>query len=220
MKRWVLWAGLLISALLLVYALRGLRLAEFWRDLQQADLRWLAPGIALYFAAVYCRAWRWAYLLRPLNAGLTARGLYPTVVIGYMGNNIYPARIGEVLKAWILRKDTGVPMPSSLATVIIERVMDGLAMVAFVLIGLPNVPALGATALRGVTIALVLFLADIAVFFWLALAPETAARLAGIVIQKLAPARARAPLTGLATQFLAGTRSLSRPRDLAFHFAC
>ena len=55
-------------------------------------------GVAIYFVAVWARAWRWHYLLRPIKKIPTST-MFPVVAIGYMGNNIYPARAGEVLRA-------------------------------------------------------------------------------------------------------------------------
>ena len=104
MRRWLFWFGIAISVVFLSLALRGLKLDEFIRDIQQANLLWILPGVALYFLAVGVRTWRWSYLLRPMKR-LPAPALFPVVVIGYMGNNIYPARIGEILRAYVLRRN-------------------------------------------------------------------------------------------------------------------
>jgi uncharacterized membrane protein YbhN (UPF0104 family) len=98
LKRWQFWVGVLISAVLLWWALRGLQLGEVWESLRGANYFWLVPGIAVYFMGVWARAWRWHYLLRPLKR-IPTRTMFPIVAIGYMGNNIYPARAGEVLRA-------------------------------------------------------------------------------------------------------------------------
>jgi glycosyltransferase 2 family protein len=218
MKRSFFWIGILVSILFMGLALRGLRLDAFWADVQNAALWWVLPGIALYFVAVWFRAWRWAFMLRALpgvdRSRITANRLYSTVVIGYMGNNIYPARIGEVLRAWVLRRNEGVPMPSSLATVVLERVIDGLVMVAFVLIGLPSVPTLSAQAASVITLALAAFGIVIGVFFWFALAPQTAERLAAAIVNRALPERLRTPVLGLVSRFVEGAKSLRSPVDL------
>ena len=97
MKNWRLWIGILISVVFLYLSLRGLKLAEFWQALQNANYWWLIPGVAVYFLAVWVRAWRWHYMLRPLKK-IPTKTMFPIVTIGYMGNNIYPARAGEVLR--------------------------------------------------------------------------------------------------------------------------
>ena len=135
MKRWQLWVGFLISAVLLYFALRGLKLAEVWESIKTARYVWLLPGIAVYFMGVWVRSWRWHYMLRPLKK-IPTRTMFPIVTIGYMGNNIYPARAGEVLRAVILKQREDVPVSASLATVIVERIFDGVVMLAFVFLNL------------------------------------------------------------------------------------
>jgi uncharacterized protein (TIRG00374 family) len=125
LKRWQFWLGVLISAGFLWWALRGLRLADIWEVVRHARMAWLVPGVAVYFLAVWARAWRWHYLLRPLKA-IPTRSMFPIVCIGYMGNNIYPARAGELLRAYVLRRRQAVPISASLATILVERVFDGV----------------------------------------------------------------------------------------------
>ena len=114
MKRIYLGIGVAISAVFLWLALRGLELSEVWRDLQTANYWWLLPGVVVYFMAVWVRTWRWDYMLRPLKH-IPLRRLFPVVVIGYMGNNIYPFRAGEVLRSYVLRRQEDVSMGASLA---------------------------------------------------------------------------------------------------------
>jgi uncharacterized membrane protein YbhN (UPF0104 family) len=88
-KRWQFWLGVLISLILIWYSLRGLNLKELAGVLAQANYWWLLPGIAVYFVAVWARAWRWHHLLKPLKP-IPTNELFPTVCIGYFGNNILP----------------------------------------------------------------------------------------------------------------------------------
>ena len=62
--------------------------------------------------------------------------MFPIVTIGYMGNNIYPARAGEVLRAYVLRREQGVPISASLATILVERIFDGVVMLMFIFFNL------------------------------------------------------------------------------------
>ena len=68
--------------------------------------------------------------------------MFPIVTIGYMGNNIFPARAGEILRALILKRRRDVPVSASLATIIVERVYDGVVMLAFVFLNLPELARL------------------------------------------------------------------------------
>lgn len=100
--------GVLISAVFIWLALRGLHLPDVWVSLRSADYIWLIPSIAVYFLAVWARTWRWDYLLRPMKQ-IPLRRLFPVVVIGYMGNNVYPFRAGELLRAFVLRQQKMFP---------------------------------------------------------------------------------------------------------------
>src|SRR5512143_594454 len=119
LKRWRLWLGIVISIVFLYYALRGLELNKVGEYLRSANYWWLVPGVAVYFLAVAARTWRWHYLLRPLKPIPLGR-LFPVVVIGYMGNNIYPARAGEVIRAYVLKRNESVSISASLATILVE----------------------------------------------------------------------------------------------------
>jgi len=68
--------------------------------------------------------------------------MFPITCIGYMGNNIYPARAGEVLRAVVLKRREGVPISASLATIIVERIFDGVVMLAFVFVNLTQLAKL------------------------------------------------------------------------------
>jgi uncharacterized protein (TIRG00374 family) len=225
MRRGLIWVGVAISIAFLFLALRGIDFQEFQRDIRQANPLWLIPGIIAYFIAVWFRAMRWSYLLRPVlpvtlgpqssaPQHLTTRQLFPIVVIGYMGNNIYPARIGELLRAYVLRRDHGVAISSSVSTILIERIVDGIVMVAFVLIGLQVAPNVSALVTRVVGLASIGFGLATAVFIWFALAPQAAEQMARAVIERLTPQRFHDRLFGVVQRFVQGARSLRSPADL------
>jgi len=219
LKRWQFWLGVLISAGFLWWALRGLRLADIWEVVRRARMAWLLPGVAVYFLAVWARAWRWHYLLRPLKA-IPTRSMFPIVCIGYMGNNIYPARAGELLRAYVLRRRHAVPISASLATILVERVFDGVVMLGFVFLNLGELAGLNAYSgfigsIEQVAIwGAVVFLAAVAVFLIMAAQPERSARLIGWFIDRLIPDRSRAGVRGFVERFLGGLASLRSPADV------
>src|SRR5258708_6360296 len=140
-KKWQFWLGVFISIVFIWLSVHGLKLSEFWSTVQKANYIWLVPGIGVYFIAVWVRAWRWHYLLGPIKK-IPTKTMFPITTIGYMGNNIYPARAGEVLRAVILKRREGVPVSASLATIIVERIFDGVVMLAFVFVNLPELAKL------------------------------------------------------------------------------
>ncbi|MEF3273813.1 MAG: flippase-like domain-containing protein [Chloroflexus sp.] len=217
MRHWKLWLGLIISACCLGIALYGLDLAHFWEVLREANYWWLIPGIAVYFATVWARAWRWQSMLNHI-ASVPLNVLFPIVVIGYMGNNVYPARAGEVLRSYVLRRNCGIAMSASLATVVLERLFDGLVMLLFVAITLPFAPL--PTTFRALVIGFsALFILALIGFIALAAHPQRMSRLYSIAVDRFAPATLRPHIHGLFDRFIIGLQSLRSPREMAMILA-
>ncbi len=202
MKNWRFWIGIAISAIFLYVSLRGLALDDFWQALQNANYWWLIPGVAVYFVGVWVRAWRWHYMLRPLKK-IPTRTMFPIVTIGYMGNNIYPARAGEVLRAAVLKQREGVPISASLATVVVERIFDGVVMLAFVFLNLPGLARLTGISLKvaGAQISVtqlavvgtVVFAGALVVFMLAAMFPRISEKIVDWLIGHLVPLRLKDP---------------------------
>jgi uncharacterized protein (TIRG00374 family) len=231
MRRWLIGLGFLVSAFFVYLALRGLQLDQVWRSLQEANYGWVIPGVLVYFVGVWARAWRWHYMLRSVQA-IPLRRLFPEVVIGYMGNNVYPARAGEVIRAYALRRSEGVPMSGSLATIVVERIFDGLVMLLFIFLSLPLAPV-PAWLHRIVILAGPLFLGALALFLALAAVPQRVQTGASWFIERLsallgrlsASSGRRLPSSlpesggGIVARFLAGLRFLRSGREVGLVFA-
>lgn len=216
MKKWQFWLGAAISVAFLWFALKGLRLGDFWSEISKANYWWLLPGVAVYFVGVWVRAWRWHYLLKPLRSIKTST-MFPITTIGYMGNNIYPARAGEVLRAVILRKKEGVPFSASFATIIVERIFDGVVMLAFVFLNLMELAGLNSSSgfigniQQAALVGTLVFLAALVVFLAAAMFPRVATKVIEYFVNKLIPARFRPKVMIIANKFLEGLASLRSP---------
>lgn len=217
MRRWQIGLGLVVSAIFLWLALDGLNLAEVAQRVRDANYWWLIPSITVYFVAVWVRTWRWDYMLRPLKHIPVGR-LFPVVVIGYAGNNILPFRAGELLRSYVLYRREQVSISASLATVIVERVFDGLVMLVFVFVALPLAPIPSATVRSTVTLASGLFFVALLVFFALAAFPERSLGLAQAIFGRIFPPRLSQPLLGFTQRFLDGLASLRRFRNVLMIF--
>jgi len=223
MKRWQFWVGVAISLFFLYLALRGLGIKDLGESLQQANYWWLLPGVSVYFLGVWIRAWRWHYLLKPVK-NFSTRELFPIVTIGYMGNNIYPARAGEALRAVILKRKAKVPISASAATIIVERIFDGVVMLAFIFLNLPELTSL--TTDSGVvgsiqTVALwgtAAFFGALVAFLIAAMFPERVEIFALVVIKKLVPQKYRQSIIGFVQKFLGGLEALRSPLDVLMVF--
>jgi uncharacterized protein (TIRG00374 family) len=206
-KRWQFWLGIAVSAVFLLWALQGLDLKQVFEYLQRGNYLWLIPSVAVYFLAVLVRTWRWQYLLNPLKR-ISLKRLFPVVVIGYMGNNIFPFRIGELLRAYVLKRNEDVSISSSLATIVVERIFDGLTMLLFAFIALLTAPFLSDALRLTVVIGSLVFLGALVIFLFLATRPATAARLYDPLINHLIPHRFRDKLRGFIERFMGGLAAL------------
>ena len=226
MKRWQFWLGVAISVFFLWWVLKDLDFTSFWAEVKTANYWWLIPGVAIYFLAVWARAWRWHYLLRPLKA-ISTRTMFPIVAIGYMGNNIYPARAGEVLRAVVLKRREGVSISASLATVIVERIFDGVVMLAFIFINLAELARLTRSSgvASGFSIQQIafwgslVFFGALLVFLLAAMFPASSENLLARFAAHLAPRRLRQPVLDTGTRFLSGLESLRSPVEILMVFA-
>jgi uncharacterized protein (TIRG00374 family) len=218
LRDWRIWLGFALSMLLLYLALRGLQIDLVWLALRQANYVWLIPGIVVYFIGLGVRAWRWHYLLRPIKAVSTAR-LFPITAIGYMGNNIYPVRAGELLRVYLLRRMEAIPISASLATILAERAFDGLVMLGFVFLNLSELEGMTASsgvvgsirsvAVLGAVVFLLATLAFLLMAFFPALTLRVVAQLARVL-----PAGTAAKVRGFFERFLQGLAFMRSPVDI------
>ena len=227
MKKWQFWVGVLISAIFLWLSVEKLNLTNFWQAISHANYWWIIPGVAVYFVAVWARAWRWHYLLKPIKS-IRTRVMFPITCMGYMGNNIYPARAGEVLRAVILKRKEGVPISASLATIIVERIFDGVVMLAFVFVNLTQLAKLFTVAIpvwhwqitiRDLAVwGSVAFFGALIIFLLAAMFPRVTARFGQWFIDRLMPARLREKTSGIMNKFLDGLESLRSPANVLMVF--
>ncbi|MDQ3413317.1 MAG: flippase-like domain-containing protein [Chloroflexota bacterium] len=210
-RSWRVWAGVLISGVLLVYAFQGQSPAEIWDALRRFDSRWLLPALVLYFAGVWIRAVRWAVLLRPL-VPVSVRDVLPIVVVGYTANNVLPLRTGELVRAYLVRRRFGVRKTAALATIAVERLFDGLTMLGFIFAA-TTVISLTAALQHLALIAAAVFAAILLGMVVLTLGGDFRDRLLQLALGPLPPALADR-VERMAMSFLGGLGVLRRKGDL------
>ena len=214
--------SLALGGLFIGFFLYRVDLKEMGRVLREANYLFVLPSLLLYFMALWWRTLRWRSILRPLGR-FRLRRLWPVVVVGYAANNLLPVRLGELVRAYYLGQREAVSRTSALATIVIERLFDGLTLlflVAVVALFLPVVRLFQDLGEQVRIHWLVLTLGLNIPFFLLsgvlvALArwPDRATRLAARLVDRL-PGGAGSSLGSLAARFLAGLSALRDPRRL------
>jgi glycosyltransferase 2 family protein len=139
---WIAWGGLAVSIVCLYLTFRGADLHAMVLTLSHAHL-WLAlPLLLLHFPFFGFKAARWRLLLAPVR--LTPTGsLVAPMMIGFMGNNLLPARLGELVRMYLGARLMRIGQAQVLATLILERMFDVIAVLMFfgiVVIGANDVP--------------------------------------------------------------------------------
>jgi uncharacterized protein (TIRG00374 family) len=205
--------GILISGVFLWFAFRNLKPEEVLGYIQNLDVGWLLLGASVYFVGVTLISLRWSFLLRSIQR-VPLKALIPLVSIGYMGNNVYPFRSGEVLRIILLQRNYGVPVVKSGTTVVIERVFDGLVMLTFIVVSLIFVKNVAPEIKMVAKIAAPIFITAVAVFFVLAARPNTLRQLMH-PFGRFAPRRLHKIFSRLADGVTEGLEGLRTPADLA-----
>jgi glycosyltransferase 2 family protein len=108
----------------------------FWASEQKAPtfpsafggIMGLVGAVALYAVATLMRAERWERILRRSDVRATRADVYALVPVGYMGNNVLPARGGELLRTFLLGSRVNATKRTILGTILAERVLDAVAL--------------------------------------------------------------------------------------------
>jgi uncharacterized protein (TIRG00374 family) len=167
------------------------------------------------------RTVRWQYLLRPVKR-VTALRLYPVVIIGLMGNNLLPARAGELARAYVLGERERISKTTSLGTIAVDRMFDGITLIPMMLIvaafagGDTTFPVGFGKELTfaGLGIVMSIFFGiGIAILFYLALS-QSGKNFLHNLVHRFAPKRLKPHVERLLHSFFDGLRALRNPLDL------
>lgn len=122
--------GISLALILLILVLWKIDLDQLLASLATANYWYVLPASLVTFAGYVLRTLRWRRMLRPAQT-VAARQLFPILMIGFMANNVLPARTGEIVRAYVLHRRASVSKTLGLATIGLERLFDGLTLVLF-----------------------------------------------------------------------------------------
>lgn len=172
------WLSVAISAALIVLFLRATHPHQIESALQNANYWFIIPAVAVLFAAVIVRCIRWSILMRPV-APLSPWRLVPYAIIGYMANNLLPARAGEVVRAYVLGDREKVSAVGTFGTIAVARLFDGCVLVLMLVIA-GSIVGFGDPTLRIIAAASAgLFVVALGLFYWLTGSEDRARRVIG-----------------------------------------
>lgn len=204
---WKAVLGILLSAALLWFAFRDVHLAEVWDRVRRSDMVLLALAGGLATLPFPLRAMRWRPLLRPANPGSRFRPRFAATCIGFMANNLLPARVGEFARAFALSRLEPVRVSASFGSLVVERMFDGIVVVLLLLGSLawPGFPAVSGRDFSGLALLVgVLFLGAFAVALAMVAHPEQSVRWFEGTVARVLPGAVRRPVVDALDAFLEG----------------
>lgn len=200
--------GVLISIVCVFLVLRGVDLGQTGEVLGRAQPAWLVLALAGVTADLAFRALRWNVLITPIHP-VPLRRLSAYMLVGYLANNVLPARLGELVRSHYLGDREGISRSATLGTVVVERVVDTVVLVGI------GAAAILILHVRGVVESAILVGVAVAGLLCVALAVALAAhRLPGA--GRAAAFLGRWPrFVGIATRLRDGLRVAALPRTIA-----
>jgi uncharacterized protein (TIRG00374 family) len=170
LRRKRFWFGLVITVAFLAVFLARTDFSEIRSSFGGADYALALAAIPIYFAGYWFRAWRWSLLLSPVKQ-VPVKRLYPIVLIGLMSNNIAPARIGELVRSYLVGEREGISKSTAFGTIAIDRAFDGLTLVA--MLGVVTVLTGADVGVRGLGVgAALIFFAGTGALVAMAMSPS------------------------------------------------
>ncbi len=139
---WKFWLGMGVSAVLVFFLFRGIDYHKLWEASSHANLYLWVLAFFITYLLMLIRALRWQYLMGHIKK-IGIWSLFSATTIGFMANNLLPARMGEFVRAYVIGTKEEVSVTSSFATIVVERIFDMitvllLAMAVFLLFELPG----------------------------------------------------------------------------------
>lgn len=223
--------GLLLSVVSLYFVFRGIEWRQVLTHLSEVNLPLFGLSMLLMLAAYFLMTWRWQHLLDPLEVptsstdGAPAKGvrhkvglfsLYGKVLTGYFFNAFTPARAGDVVRAYLLGRKTGLTKTTILATIVIEKAFDGIALLLMLLLSLVLLPSGGSAQSQTLAwvggVALVGAVAGLALFYMYSV--QIARFVEGVLSRLPLPERIKRLSVRLIETFASGMHVFKNPLPL------
>jgi uncharacterized protein (TIRG00374 family) len=208
-----LFIGILVSIVFVYFSFRGVEFDKVLTSFKNSKYFFLIPAIVLFLLASLLRSLRWEVILFPL-VKISQKRLFPIFCVGQMGATLFPMRIGEFVRAYLVNVESKIPISTALATTLMEKLFDLLTILSIlffitfnstlpgwlVKIGYVSMPAF----------AVLLFLV-----LCLNFRPEFAIKLSGPFL-RIFPKELQLRLENIIHRFADGFKIISSPKRLFY----
>jgi uncharacterized membrane protein YbhN (UPF0104 family) len=127
------WAIVIITNLISLgcmgWVLNGAGLEHIWGEMRRMHWAWVCAAIVFDLSVYLLHGWRWQLLLRPLQR-ISFLHAIEAIYVGLFANEVFPLRAGEVIRCFLLSKSTKIPLSMTFTSALIERIFDGIWLMA------------------------------------------------------------------------------------------
>lgn len=128
-SRVMLILTLLVSVACLVWWVNGVSWSELWVDIRDLDWRWVAIAAISDVLIYFVQGWRWILLLLPV-APVSPWASVGAIFVGLFTNEVLPLHAGELVRCFLMARWSKIPISVTLASALIERIFDGVLLIA------------------------------------------------------------------------------------------
>lgn len=194
--------GILISLVFLYLAFRKVDAAGLWAALKAANYWYILPNVVLVIGSMWMRAYRWKFMVNPIKR-VGMGSLFPSVMIGFMANNVLPARLGEFVRAYSLGSKENISRSATFATIMIERIFDGFALLLILWVSLLMYPELPGWVRKASNLFLLMNIATLAFLVFIEVRRELTLRFFNLIF-RLLPAGLSSRAEEILEKFVSG----------------
>ena len=209
--RWASFAAILLAGVLLFLALRDMDWASVQATFQKGKVGLILLGVAVALISFLARGLRW-WVLLSASKPVRRANVFWVMMVGYLGNNLLPGRVGEVIRTVVISRIEGLSLGFSLATVISERVLDAVFLILIAslsMLSYKNFPETISGAVRSFGILGLVGLA------FLLIAYKFRAQFEQMALRLTLPLQIKEKVTSGLTHFLSGLGAFQQPAQAA-----
>lgn len=203
--------GVIISLVFLGLVLKDIDYYHLVEVLGQFNWWVLLFGLVVWLVGYLIRAWRWQVLLSPIKK-ISFKTSLEILVIGFTANNLLPLRAGELVRAYLIGQKEGISKTSAFATVVAERLFDGIIIVSLTILG-ATVITLPLWVKNTIIFSSVIFLLALCAFIFLLFFNRQTMILVHFFL-RLLPSTLKKRVEDLLNVFTAGIEFLRSPKRL------
>jgi len=125
--------GIVLGIVLIYFSVRGINFSETISHLKNIHIGYAVLSLFLIVLMQTLRSYRWGIILEPLEK-ISQFTLFAVTSVGFLAIAAIPARIGELARPYLIAKKSSIKMSSALGTIIVERVLDSLAILTITIV--------------------------------------------------------------------------------------